>query len=1425
MRVVSAERILLLATAAVSLSWGQAPNITSLQSSRINSEAADVTGVTSGTASLANGFVLYLNGTFHPGNVLNVRWLNTSTNVTTLFDTATLQVSPAQISLIVPFPLFSTVVANPVPVTVTVTEIGGASSATYTINPPLQSIAPILPAGTLNQSYTTSFTSGGTPPFLEAGLSTSATLPPGLNNLQPPVNNTITGTPTQTGVFNFQPFALDFWGNQVIGDDTIEIVDVPTVTSLSPNSSGSGAGNLTITVNGTNFVGPVTVGAQQIPGSQVRWVGQVVTPLVTTFVNANQLTAVVPAALLATPGAAAVAVVQPSNVSSIVGPASAFIVNPPSLSSVLPVSVPAGSGATALSVLGANFVVNGSQLSTVSLTGTSVPTSFVNTGALTALVPAAMLNSPAQFSVQVTNPGGAVSATLGFSVLAPVITTLSSVSIPAGSPDLQLTVTGSSYLSGSQVSFRGTPLTATLVNNTLVTTVPANLLTAPGQVAVQVINPGGAVSNTVLFTVLGPVLTSISPNAMPVGSPGFQLVANGGSFISGSQILFNGTALTTAFLSSTFVSATVPANLIASTGQFDVKVQNPGGATTLDQIFTVVSPAITSISPTSIAAGAATFTLTVNGNNFAPGSQVLFDGTALVTTNGGESPTPLFATVPAAMVSASKVASIVVANPGVSGNLSVAASFTVIGSLSIVTTALPPGTTGSNYSAALAGRGGAPPYTWSASGFPPSLSINTSTGVISGVLQISGTFPVTVVLQDSVRASVSAQFPLVVSVVTPPVSIAPSSSVPSGVVGVPYTGLIFGNGGTAPYTFSLGGGSLPDGLTLSSGGAISGTPKTPGQSSFSVVATSSTGATGSASFVIVIQPAPLTLTGAPPVTASTGTPISVTFGGTGGVGPYRFTPGGSLPPGTSFTNGVLSGTLTTAGAFTFNVTLADSIGGVVTRSFTLTVTAPASTPPSLGGSLSDGKVGVPYSGQLSATGGTPPYTYTGSGLPDGLSLSPSGAISGTPATAGKFSLAATVTDSKGVTANAVFGINIAIGDLTIVTASLPDGVVGVAYAANLSASGGVPPYTWTVSGLPDGVSATPAGVISGTPKTAGKFTVGVTVKDGTPGSAAPSKSYSVTIAPPQLVITTASAPNGTVGTAYTASFAASGGDAPLTFSAIGLPAGLTMSAAGTISGTPTAPVAATIVVTVKDAVGASTSKSYAVTIALPPTPPLTYSGVSATSPPLQQPILKVSLGSPYPVDVIVTLTLSFAPDSGPDDPAIQFSTGGRTARITVPAGSTNGATEVGVQTGSVAGVITIVSQMLATGQDVTPSPAPRTTIRIAAGAPVITTVTAVRNGTGFTVTITGYVTDREMTQAAFAFAAASGSNLQTTTLTVPLDTLTTQYFSGQSAIPFGGQFTFTQAFTVTGNLQAVVSVTVTLTNKIGQSTPATATLN
>ena len=155
-------------------------------------------------------------------------------------------------------------------------------------------------------------------------------------------------------------------------------------------------------------------------------------------------------------------------------------------------------------------------------------------------------------------------------------------------------------------------------------------------------------------------------------------------------------------------------------------------------------------------------------------------------------------------------------------------------------------------------------------------------------------------------------------------------------------------------------------------------------------------------------------------------------------------------------------------------------------------------------SLNQGQVSVAYTGTLSATGGTAPYSWSvkSGTLPAGLSLSTAGAISGTPTAAGASSFVAQVTDSKSASA-ASGNLSIAIGGgmLTITTTTAPTGTVGTAYPSfQLAATGGVPPYTWAVasgSSLPAGLSLSTAGVVSGTPTASGTFSPSITVTDET----------------------------------------------------------------------------------------------------------------------------------------------------------------------------------------------------------------------------------------------------------------------------------------------------------------------------------------
>ena len=101
--------------------------------------------------------------------------------------------------------------------------------------------------------------------------------------------------------------------------------------------------------------------------------------------------------------------------------------------------------------------------------------------------------------------------------------------------------------------------------------------------------------------------------------------------------------------------------------------------------------------------------------------------------------------------------------------------------------------------------------------------------------------------------------------------------------------------------------------------------------------------------------------------------------------------------------------------------------------------------------------------------------------------------------------------------------------------------------------------------------------------------------------------------------------------------------------------------------------------------GALATGTVNLNVTLPTAPSVTIGGLPASNAPATQPAVQISLASPFPSQVTATLTLTFAADSGPDDPNIQFITGGRTAQIVVPANNTGGLNTVGLQTGTVAG--------------------------------------------------------------------------------------------------------------------------------------------
>ena len=1011
---------------------------------------------------------------------------------------------------------------------------------------------------------------------------------------------------------------------------------------------------------------------------------------------------------------------------------------------------------------------------------------------------------------------------------APVISSLNPPIIPAGSLGFPLTVNGANFTPGSVVQWRSaltgnTNLTTTYVSATQLTAVvPANLVQLHDLPVIRVTVPGGSFVEA-NYIVQYPIISSVTPPYVTAGHPAFTLTVTGQYFLtvpSVTQIFLGGVGLPTTSPSPGVLEATVPASLVATAGTPTFWVQNPGGQISFAYGDYIVFPpdVLTSLSPTNRTAGTGSFVLTIGGTNLVNVARVMWDQSA-ITSFAVSGTTQITVTIPAAFLTPGVHNVHIVTTDGAPSN---ALPFTVNPPLTITSGAPPPGTAQTDYSFTLAASGGSPPYHWSATGLPAGLSLNQSTGAIAGTPSAAGSSTVSVTVTDSSQLTASAQYTLAINPYIPPLQIITASPLPDGISGASYSAQFAATGGAPGYTFGVTAGSLPPGLSLSSNGILSGIPTKTGDYNFAVQVTDSGGTKTSGAFLLTIKAPPLVITTPSFADAPVGTSFNTQFAATGGVPPYVWGASGSVPSGTSFSSsGMLSGTANSTGTFQFTVQVKDSVGTVALKAYTINVTKLSLT---ISGSAGNGQVGVPYSATFTASGGQAPYSFSASGLPAGLSFS-GASISGTPAVGseGTYTVTVTVTDAAGAKASASSSVTITGAPLQITTASLPNGTVGGGYSASVSASGGTPPYTFSAGGLPSGVSISPGGAISGTiPATTppGNFEVTATVTDSKGNTA--SRSYTVTVTLPALTITGISSTTATAGTPFSATAAAAGGKPPYTWSGSG--PGVSVSASGAITGTFASPGSVAVSLSVKDSAGATASQTFQITVGLPATPSSTLGGLPGTANPASQSTVTVTLGAPFPVDVIATLTMTFQPDSGPDDPAVQFSTGGRTAQMTVPAGGTVGAPGVGVQTGTVAGTITITTQLQASGQDITPKPAPQQTIRINASAPVIRSVTATRSGSTFTVTVVGFATDRELTQAMFQFTGATGSNLQTTSVTIPVDQLFAAWYGSAASAQYGSQFTFTQPFTIQGDPAAVVSVSVTLTNKAGSSTPASATL-
>jgi hypothetical protein len=465
----------------------------------------------------------------------------------------------------------------------------------------------------------------------------------------------------------------------------------PTVTSILPTSAILGSGAFTMTVNGTGF----------LASSVVNFNGVART---TTFVSATQVTAAILAGDVNTAGSFPITVTNPTPGGGTSAGVGFTVNNPvPTVTTLSPTGVVSGSGALTLTVNGTGFIAS----STVNFNGNARTTTFVSATQLTAAILAGDVASAGTPPVTVTNvtPGGGTSNAVNFNISAapnpvPTVTTVLPTSVLTASGAFTLTVNGTNFVSTSVVNINGSPRVTTFVSATQVTAaILAGDVASTGTPSVTVFNPapGGGTSNAVTFAVNNPVptLTSLLPTGTTVNSGAFTLTVNGTGFVSNSVVNFNGAAKVTTFVSATQLTAAILATDINTISTPPVTVTNPtpGGGTTSAINFNISAapnpvPTVTTLLPTSIVAGSAGFTLTVNGTNFVNTSVVNFGGAARVTTF--VSATQLTAAILASdVVTPGSTPAVTVTSPAPGGGTSNSVAFTVNNPVPTITTISP----------------------------------------------------------------------------------------------------------------------------------------------------------------------------------------------------------------------------------------------------------------------------------------------------------------------------------------------------------------------------------------------------------------------------------------------------------------------------------------------------------------------------------------------------------------------------------------------------------------------------------------------------------------------------------------------------------------------------------------------------------------
>lgn len=550
------------------------------------------------------------------------------------------------------------------------------------------------------------------------------------------------------------------------------------------------------------------------------------------------------------------------------------------------------------------------------------------------------------------------------------------------------------------------------------------------------------------------------------------------------------------------------------------------------------------------------------------------------------------------------------------------------------------------YTQAFSASGGITPFTWSmVSGTLPAGIRFLPSGIVTGTpVEQAGTFTFTIQVQDRGSVVVQKTFTMTVNA-TQPLYDAQfiAQNIPTNVpAGQSFSATIkWDNAGSQTWngtgfrmvsqnplnnttwggdSVNLAGFNIPYGQRLDLTFTAQA-PQTPGTYNFQwQLFQEGTGLFGqpSVNFQITVtgDSTSPSINGTSSFNLTQGTAFNYQFSAGGGTQPYQWSiASGALPNGLGLntTNGTLSGTPQTPGNFAFTLRVRDAQSHEAQKSVTINVNGTAGVPLDITTeSLPSIVVLGSFSAQLTATGGTAPYTWAmaNGAIPTGVSLNTTtGALNGIATTVGTFTFVAQVTDSQAHAAQKVFTVVVSPLPLEIAISALTSVVRGTAFNGQATATGGVQPYTWSVAAgtLPAGVglNAT-SGAISGTPTSVGDFAFTVEATDAQGRTAR--RNVSIQVLPTALAIERATATFEIMqGSTFSYHVGVSGGTPAFSWSMASgaLPAGLALNTGtGVISGIASASGVFSLIVNVRDQKPDTVSSSIQIKVIDPNTIPL-----------------------------------------------------------------------------------------------------------------------------------------------------------------------------------------------------------------------------